>query len=192
MGKMYTAWRQSPADSYNIAMRELDRQASRPIHALSLGLLDYLLAVPGMMFGSYFMPVTLSLVGVLLGWKFTLVGLAACLATLAITDPLKHWAARQRPQPLEAPRRVAIRTLVRNPSFPSGDSAQAAMIATMLWLNAPLEGWVRHLLLLIAPACMFARVYFGAHWVGDTLAGAAIGAAVWFVFQGLFSDFLAA
>lgn len=189
---MYTAWRQSPADSYNIAMKELDRHASRPIHAISLGLLDYLLVVPGMMFGSYLMPVTLSLVGLYLGWKFTLVGLAACLATLAITDPLKHWAARPRPQPLEAPRRIPLRGLVKNPSFPSGDSAQAAMITMMLWLNAPMEGWPRHVLLLIAPACMFARVYFGAHWVGDTLAGAAIGAAVWFVFQGLFGDFLAA
>jgi membrane-associated phospholipid phosphatase len=65
------------------------------------------------------------------------------------------------------------------------------MVALLLWLNAPLQGVPRHALLLLAPACMFARVYFGAHWIGDTIGGAAIGAFVMLVYQYLFGGMLA-
>jgi membrane-associated phospholipid phosphatase len=41
--------------------------------------------------------------------------------------------------------------------------------------SALLEEW---LFIWIIPVVMFARVYFGFHWLGDTIGGASIGAAV--------------
>jgi membrane-associated phospholipid phosphatase len=39
------------------------------------------------------------------------------------------------------------------------------------------------LALLMVPAVMFARVYYGFHWIGDTLGGATIGAVIaWSVY----------
>ena len=171
-------------------MRHLDRLASRSIHDLSLGSLDYLLVVPGMVFGVYVMPFTLAAIGLWLGWKVAAVGIAASITTVAITDPLKLYFSRERPEPPQAKRRVRIRKLVKNPSFPSGDSAQAALIALLLWANCGVEDWRRHLWLALIPSCMFARVYFGAHWIGDTIAGAAIGACVMLVYQALFASFI--
>ncbi len=171
---------------------QLDRRATRPIHDLVLGPLDYLLVVPGMAFGSYAMPFMLGGIGLWLGWRVAALGVAAAITTVAITDPLKHWLARERPLPLGKPRRVRIRSLVKNPAFPSGDSAQAGMIALLLVFNGPCDDWRRWLFLLLAPPCMFARVYFGAHWIGDTLAGVIIGAAVMLAFQSLFGGFVAA
>jgi undecaprenyl-diphosphatase len=110
---------------------------------------------------------------------------------VAITDPLKLYFSRERPEPLTAIRRVRIRKFVKNPSFPSGDSAQAALIALLLWSNCGVDDWRGNLWLGLVPLCMFARVYFGAHWIGDTIAGAAIGACVMLVYQGLFASFVA-
>ena len=172
-------------------MQHLDRLASRSIHDLALGPLDYLLVVPGMLFGVYIMPFTLAAIGLWLGWKVAALGIAASITTVAITDPLKLYFSRERPEQLEAKRRVRIRKLVKNPSFPSGDSAQAALIALLLWANCGVEDWRRHMWLLLVPSCMFARVYFGAHWLGDTIAGAAIGACVMLVYQALFASFVA-
>lgn len=156
----------------------IDRRLSGPIHRLVMGPLDYLLAVPGMAFGTYVMPLTLGAIGLWLGWRVLAVGVAASLVTVAITQALKHWVKRERPDAPESPRRVKLRGLVRNPSFPSGDSAQAAVVALLLVLNGPVQDSLRWLFMLPLPLCMFARVYFGAHWIGDTLAGAVIGAAV--------------
>ncbi len=172
-------------------MRQLDRLASRSIHDLALGPLDYLLVVPGMLFGIYVMPFTLAAIGLWLGWKVAALGVAASITTVAITDPLKLYFSRERPEQLEAARRVRIRKLVKNPSFPSGDSAQAALIALLLWANCGVDDWRRHVWLGLVPLCMFARVYFGAHWIGDTIAGAAIGAGVMLVYQALFGSFVA-
>jgi membrane-associated phospholipid phosphatase len=88
-----------------------------------------------------------------------------------------------------------LRGLVTNPAFPSGDSAQAAVVATALFLQvraarrvcaAPLHSAPNALLtqtsswlwLVAMLPTMVARVYFGCHWVGDTLGGAAVGAAL--------------
>lgn len=177
-------------------MKQLDHTLSARIHGWRLGPLDYLLVVPGMLFGSYGMPLTVLALGLWLGWRFGLVCGMAALTTFAITGPLKHWIGRERPAPLEAPRAFKLRKLVNNPSFPSGDSAQAGAIVTLLIVLGPLP-WPHSLVFLpLVPLCMLARVYYGAHWIGDTIAGAAIGAGVagayafWFgqfVSNGLFA-----
>jgi membrane-associated phospholipid phosphatase len=169
-------------------MKRIDTWASEHIHGLKLGPVDYLLVVPGMLFGSYVMPLTVLGLGLWLGWRFVLVATMAAITTLAITDPMKHWIGRERPQPLEAPRVFKLRKLVNNPSFPSGDSAQAGAMVTLVVIFGP---WPLSLLAVpFAPLCMFARVYYGAHWIGDTIAGVLIGTAVAIAFGYWFHEFV--
>lgn len=159
-------------------MKQLDISLSSRIHAWRLGVLDYALVVPGMLFGVYAMPVVIVALGLWLGWRIGALAALASVATLAVTNPLKRIIGRPRPAPLEASRAFTLRSLVSNPSFPSGDSAQAASVATLLVLMGPLDWPVSAVFLAAVPLCMFSRVYFGAHWVGDTLAGALIGGTV--------------
>ncbi|MBX3472916.1 MAG: phosphatase PAP2 family protein [Planctomycetes bacterium] len=159
-------------------MRKLDHAISRPIHGLKLGPADYFLALPGLMFGSYGMPATILALSLATGWRLGAVLAMASVTTLAITGPLKHYFGRARPSAATPPRALKLRSLVNNPAFPSGDSAQAAMVALLFAMTAPWQDWRAWLLAPLVPLCMFSRVYYGAHWVGDTIAGAAIGAAV--------------
>ena len=169
-------------------MRRIDHWASGHIHGLKLGPLDYVLVVPGMIFGSYVMPLTVIGLGLWLGWRFGLVATLVAITTLAITSPLKHWIGRDRPEPLEAPRAFKLRKLVNNPSFPSGDSAQAGALVPLVVVFGP---WPWSLLALpLVPLCMFARVYYGAHWIGDTIAGVLIGAAVAAAYSYWFGEFV--
>jgi undecaprenyl-diphosphatase len=171
-------------------MRQLDHRLSRAVHELSLGRADYALALPGMLFGSYALPLLIVALGFWQGWKFALVAIMSALTTLAITHPLKYAINRARPEPPQA-RALKLRKLVNNPAFPSGDSAQAGSIATLLVLAGPLAWPVSAVFLAIVPMCMFSRVYFGAHWWGDTAAGALIGAAVAMAYAHWFGAFIA-
>ena len=69
-------------------------------------------------------------------------------------------------------------------SFPSGDSAQAALIMGSLYMWTDRSAW-SPLLLAIIPATMFGRAYFVCHWALDTIAGASLGATTV-----LFTDWL--
>jgi len=178
--------------NYALPVRAFDHAISRPIHGLRLGLLDYFLAVPGLMFGSYGMPLTILGLWLLVDWRFALVCTLAAVTTLAITGPLKHYFGRARPTDLPHRRAIALRSLVNNPAFPSGDSAQAAMIATMLIAAGPIHGPQAWWFAALVPLCMFSRVYYGAHWVGDTVAGAAIGAGVGACYATWFGGWMAA
>jgi membrane-associated phospholipid phosphatase len=170
-------------------MRQLDHKLSRAVHGLKLGRLDYLLAIPGMLFGSYLMPLLIVALGLWLGWQFAAVTVMSSLTTLAITHPLKHAINRRRPEPPDA-RALKLRKLVNNPAFPSGDSAQAGAVATLLVLAGPLVWPVSAVFLVLVPLCMFSRVYFGAHWWGDTAAGALICVGVAMAYAYWFSSLL--
>ena len=59
----------------------------------------------------------------------------------------------------------------------AGDSTQAAVIVCSMYMWAA-RGYAYSILLLsLVPLCMFGRVYFLCHWVLDTVAGTALGAA---------------
>ena len=94
------------------------------------------------------------------------------IANLIIVDGLKAIIGRHRPHQF-ARRNFNVRSLVSNHAMPSGDSAQAAVWASLLYCHtgSPLA-------LFIVPCVMFARIFFGAHWFGDTIVGACVGAAV--------------
>ena len=169
-------------------MKQLDHSLSERVHRLELGVGDYLLVVPGMLFGSYVMPLTIISLSFWLGWRFGALAVMTALTTLAITNPLKHWIGRDRPEPLTTLRVFKLRKLVNNPSFPSGDSAQAGAMILLVILFAP---WPWSLLALpLIPLCMFSRVYYGAHWFGDTIAGVAIGCGVALAYGFWFIEFV--
>lgn len=169
----------------------MDHRLSRAVHGLRLGPLDYVLAVPGLLFGSYGMPLLILALGAWLGWRFAAVAIMSTLTTLAITTPMKHWVNRPRPEPLEAPRALKLRKLVNNPAFPSGDSAQAGSVTALLVLCGPFAWPLGAVFLPLIPLCMFSRVYFGAHWWADTVGGAMIGAGVAMAYAVWFGAFIA-
>lgn len=132
------------------------------------------------------------------------------LLTTALTTLGKRTVRRLRPCPSSLARKFFdLRRLEKNYSFPSGDSAQGAVVAANLYFyalshsapaaaaslaNASAVDAVSAVLnpsyiLLLMPLVMLSRVYFGAHWWSDTVGGAAIGwiatLAGWAVVQGL-------
>jgi undecaprenyl-diphosphatase len=100
------------------------------------------------------------------------VGLAALLGSLA-ASLLKELVGRPRP-----PAALGIDALVALPdtaAFPSGHATTAAAAATALALLVPR---LRGVAAAIALGVAASRVLLGVHFVGDVVAGLAMGAAV--------------
>lgn len=126
--------------------------------------------------------VILAVIGyLLLGRRYGMMGLviAATLGGLLLTTALKHWIDRPRP-PLHQPG-----TIIYTQSFPSGHSALSA--ATYLTLGALLSRSTRSrvlkfyflsLALILTFLVGVSRVYLGAHYPTDVLAGWTVG-LVW-------------
>lgn len=94
------------------------------------------------------------------------------LASTAANVVAKQLAGRQRPVITGVP---VARRLLRAPittSFPSGHSASAAAFATAVTLESP---WLGAAVIPLAAAVAGSRVYTGAHYPSDVLAGAALG-----------------
>ncbi|MFC1420235.1 phosphatase PAP2 family protein [Streptacidiphilus cavernicola] len=97
------------------------------------------------------------------------------LASTAANVVAKQLIGRRRPVTTTVP---MARRLLRPPvttSFPSGHAASAAAFATAVTLESPRLGAVA---VPLAAAVAASRVYTGAHYPGDVLAGAALGAGV--------------
>ncbi|MFD6415226.1 bifunctional phosphatase PAP2/diacylglycerol kinase family protein [Streptomyces sp. NPDC060194] len=104
------------------------------------------------------------------------------LASATVNTLGKRSVRRTRPVLDAVP---VIRQLKRQPittSFPSGHSASAAAFATGVALEH--RGWGAAVA-PVAAAVALSRVYTGAHYPGDVLAGVAIGAGAAYAVRGL-------
>lgn len=114
-------------------------------------------------------------------WRPVVVTAAALAAGPLASTVLKRVVGRVRP-----PSELAVITPT-DPSFPSGHATGSAALAVVLAALVLRSGAARSRrarLLVVAAAAVYAgavgasRLYLGAHWLTDVLAGEALGAAV--------------
>eukprot|EP01138_Halocafeteria_seosinensis_P014155 gb/GECG01014453.1/.p1 GENE.gb/GECG01014453.1/~~gb/GECG01014453.1/.p1 ORF type:complete len:359 (+),score=24.10 gb/GECG01014453.1/:1-1077(+) len=151
-----------------------DREWSCMVQNWKWPLLDLLLFPFAMTFGTYGIPVILAIMLPIAPAVLSLVMIVSNILTVILTSIGKKHFRRVRPTALRfAHRKPDVRALVNNESFPSGDSAQAAVVAFVM---ACYTGESKYL--CIIPLTMWARVHFGCHWIGDTIVGASVGGCV--------------
>jgi undecaprenyl-diphosphatase len=94
---------------------------------------------------------------------------ALAFSSAIVNGPLKLIVGRRRP-----PVQRRIHRRLRTSSFPSGHAASGFAFAVAASRELPEAGAV---LLPLAASVAYSRVYLGAHYPSDVLAGAALGAA---------------
>jgi undecaprenyl-diphosphatase len=103
-------------------------------------------------------------------WAATYFAVAA-LASVALVQLLKAMIGRPRPPEID---------MLVHPdfgSFPSGHSANAALIATTLGIIFG-RAWIWAAGAVYTAGMMLSRTYVGAHWISDTVGGMLVGAGV--------------
>ncbi|MFD4305978.1 phosphatase PAP2 family protein [Streptomyces albidoflavus] len=97
---------------------------------------------------------------------------ALAIASLLGNTLGKDLTRRRRPDLTGVPRGRRLTRLPHTTSFPSGHAASAAAFATGVTMECPRAGLV---VVPLAAAVAFSRVYTGVHHPSDVLAGAALG-----------------
>jgi len=162
-------------------LHRIDLRLSTPIHRLALGVwLECFVLFWAQVFSVWFTPLTFTTTCFFLGTKKAMTLLIAGILTPIVNSTLKGLFLRERPNRSSiAYRNFDLRKALKNHSFPSGDSAEACCWSVSVALS------ISSLFPLFAfPLTMFARVYFGAHYVGDTLVGASLGCSVAVLVEG--------
>ena len=104
-------------------------------------------------------------------WDTFFLTVAAVAVADLITLTLKLVIDRPRPFIRYAEPKVLV-PIPHDPSFPSGHSATSFAAATMLSFSFP--GFAP-MLLILAAAVAYSRVYVGVHYPLDVIGGAAVG-----------------
>lgn len=111
----------------------------------------------------------------------TLWAAAGTLVAVAINQPIGHAVARARPYAV-MPHVEVLVSRSTDYSFPSDHAITAGAATAGVWIVARYGGrLLRNLAIgstVLALVIAFARVYVGAHYPGDVVAGLLIGAAV--------------
>lgn len=102
-------------------------------------------------------------------WQAAVFAAAAFLASAGAVQLLKQIFGRARPEEMIV--------LSDFGSFPSGHVANAATIATVIWLVFP-RVWTAVLGVLWIIAMAISRTLLSVHWATDTIGGALVGAGV--------------
>lgn len=101
--------------------------------------------------------------------------LCLAVASPVVNGPFKWMVRRPRPQLDVVPEIRRIRHTPRTTSFPSGHSASAWCFSVAASMEAPV---LAPFLIPMAAAVAYSRVYTGAHYPGDAVAGSALGAGI--------------
>eukprot|EP01084_Bolivina_argentea_P055171 101157_1 len=164
----------------------IDRAISDKIAAMELGLvMEVLIIIPTLMFSPVGIPLFIAF-NILVLRSFVFV--VSMLLGVVFSEGIKRISCRPRPK-LQAHKPLNVTQYlmhVESFSMPSGDVLQSAVFAVVVTyhLNQSLLAYV------VVPWATFGRVYWGNHWLGDCLVGAAIGTFVSFVICINFETFL--
>ena len=164
----------------------IDAAISNKIASLELGIfIECFIVIPTLMSSPVGIPLFIAF-NVLYYRSF--VFLVSMLLGLIFSEGIKKMAQRKRPD-LQAHKPLNItQHLMHVDSFsmPSGDTLQSAVFAIVCVYH--LEWYLSTF--LIIPWAAFGRVYWGNHWIGDTVIGGAIGMVVSTIICMNFQDLL--
>lgn len=140
-------------------------------------------ALGGGLIAVFLVPIGIALLLVLVRRRWSAVYfLTATIASALVVRLLKQLIGRPRPEDILVTPDFG--------SFPSGHSANAAVIAASIGIIAA-RSWVWAAGAVYTVSMMLSRTYLGAHWISDTVGGALIGAGVAVIVWAPFADLIA-
>jgi membrane-associated phospholipid phosphatase len=116
-------------------------------------------------------------------WRLAIEIALGVISLWLLVELIKALASRTRPYRLFEQARI-VGWRAAGPSFPSGHTSQAFFLASLLAHHFQLYPWLTVLLYVLAALVGFTRMYVGAHYPRDVLAGLIAGWA-WGLITGL-------